>query len=929
MIRKNLHFILFLFVTSLAFGQTTTIIADWDGTDLEMLGSFGNGSFGDSLFAVVENPNPSGINTSANVQNWQKNSDAVTWGGFYYDLPEVIDLTGGFGEVCISVYSDHEFNFRLKIEKSTTAGPSASFDMTYSAPGEWQELCFNLLGKDTEGNKGVAAGHAYERLTMFPEFGAVPDTVANYFLDDIISTTGGPLPPDPIVMADWDGTDLEMIASFGNGSLGDSLFSVVENPNPTGINESANVQNWQKAGDAATWAGFFYDLPEPLELTGLFAELRLSALSDHSFSLRVKLEQSPDEGPDLSFDVAYSASDEWEQVCVNLLGTDTDGNKGAGAGHTYSRLTLFPDFGTVPDSIANYFLDDFLKVTGGSGGEDIISDYEPDGVTVDMAFSFGNGHYGDTTFRVLANPSPDAVNASSTCQEWCKANDAETWAGFALNVDTLDFTGTDATICLSMLSDEAGLLRLKLEGSETGPDVRLELAYDTPGEWQQLCFDFSVEDIDGNLALGHLYHVISFFPDFGTVPAADKCFFFDDIYKITNGGGGTLELLGNFIKASPDHTIMTELINTADLWSEINASGVTVFAPTDAAYNALPAGELDALMNNTDNALYNSMLHHVTYNEFTSDMLTGGLNFIMRNGQDGTVTTANSAVNNANISEADVLGVNGILHVTDAVLEYPEDPEVIVHADYEDPNLSTEWFYFPDVPQSYLKLDNPAPDAVNSSATVVRYTKYPFGQIWQGTYIDLDRPINLFNDRKQLCMDVWFSDPGFVRIKMEKSPTGSGDARWVAENTVSAGWNQLCWDLSTPDVEGGLDANNHIFNRWVLFFDFENGTPLPADTVFYYIDNLIQKSTSTATNDIDELENFSFYPNPTSGSLFMESDTPIHSARIYDITGKQWMTIVNPVSREIDVAQLHGGIYFVTLQGESGELLGTVKFVKI
>jgi hypothetical protein len=55
----------------------------------------------------LPNPNPSGINTSANVQSWEKASDANTWAGFAYNLPEPLDLTGAAGQVCLKVHGDH------------------------------------------------------------------------------------------------------------------------------------------------------------------------------------------------------------------------------------------------------------------------------------------------------------------------------------------------------------------------------------------------------------------------------------------------------------------------------------------------------------------------------------------------------------------------------------------------------------------------------------------------------------------------------------------------------------------------------------------------------------------------------------------------------------------------------------------------------
>jgi hypothetical protein len=81
---------------------------------------------------------------------------------------------------------------RLKLEDSTVPkGPKLSFDLEYTTPGEWQELCYDLMGEDTNGEFGLASGHVYTRIVIFPERNAVPEENSIYYIDDIIKTTGG------------------------------------------------------------------------------------------------------------------------------------------------------------------------------------------------------------------------------------------------------------------------------------------------------------------------------------------------------------------------------------------------------------------------------------------------------------------------------------------------------------------------------------------------------------------------------------------------------------------------------------------------------------------------------------------------------------------------------------------------------------------
>lgn len=104
----------------------------------------------------------------------------------------------------------------------------------------------------------------------------------------------------------------------------------------------------------------------------------------------------------------------------------------------------------------------------------------------------------------------------------------------------------------------------------------------------------------------------------------------------------------------------------------------TVFAPTNEAFAALPAGVLDMLL--ADQALLTRVLtYHVVEGAITSDMLTDmmapsmemtapgadlmGSELMVEVGDDGSVM-----VNDATVLIADVIASNGVVHVIDKVL---------------------------------------------------------------------------------------------------------------------------------------------------------------------------------------------------------------------------------------------------------------------
>ena len=144
-----------------------------------------------------------------------------------------------------------------------------------------------------------------------------------------------------------------------------------------------------------------------------------------------------------------------------------------------------------------------------------------------------------------------------------------------------------------------------------------------------------------------------------------------------NGMVGTITVNGppantvyDIVSNSPNHTSLKTAIDACSLATTLSGSGTfTLFAPTDAAFNALPSGTLAALLNDLP-LLTNILLHHVVGDSVTSGMLTNGQIVTTLLGTDVTVTINSSGVfiDNAQVTVADITADNGVVHVIDAVL---------------------------------------------------------------------------------------------------------------------------------------------------------------------------------------------------------------------------------------------------------------------
>ena len=126
-------------------------------------------------------------------------------------------------------------------------------------------------------------------------------------------------------------------------------------------------------------------------------------------------------------------------------------------------------------------------------------------------------------------------------------------------------------------------------------------------------------------------------------------------------------------------TTLAAALGAAGLVETLQGEGpFTVFAPTDEAFAALPAGLVDALLlpENVE-ILKDILLYHVIAgSEVTSDMVAAG-DVEMANGDMATITVEGGTVTiaGATVTAVDVQASNGVIHVIDAVM-VPADVDV-------------------------------------------------------------------------------------------------------------------------------------------------------------------------------------------------------------------------------------------------------------
>ena len=126
---------------------------------------------------------------------------------------------------------------------------------------------------------------------------------------------------------------------------------------------------------------------------------------------------------------------------------------------------------------------------------------------------------------------------------------------------------------------------------------------------------------------------------------------------------------------SKDHTTLVAALQAASYVDVLsNAGPFTVFAPTNAAFDKLPAGTVDGLMKDDKKAdLQNILQYHVTTSSLKVEFFTDGMTLGMVNGDNITFSVKDGKVmiNGTATIVASIPASNGMIHVIDGVLLPP------------------------------------------------------------------------------------------------------------------------------------------------------------------------------------------------------------------------------------------------------------------
>ncbi len=216
-------------------------IENFESLKMNLMEAGPNGSL-----TVVPNPDPTGINTSSNVVKFVRGK-GQPWGGFYATLASAVDVTAN-KFVHVKVWKPRISPVKFKLE-------NPNFELASINPqtvvNGWEELVFDFS----------AATGDYTKIVFMPDFEdplTLTEEITIYF-DDLTINNDPAVGSAPVqTMENYENIPLNIMLG---GAEDLSSFTLVPNPDKSGVNLSDYVIKFHRDKDGVAWGGFYSGTP--------------------------------------------------------------------------------------------------------------------------------------------------------------------------------------------------------------------------------------------------------------------------------------------------------------------------------------------------------------------------------------------------------------------------------------------------------------------------------------------------------------------------------------------------------------------------------------------------------------------------------------------------------------------------------------------
>ena len=201
------------------------------------------------------------------------------------------------------------------------------------------------------------------------------------------------------------------------------------------------------------------------------------------------------------------------------------------------------------------------------------------------------------------------------------------------------------------------------------------------------------------------------------------------------------------------------------------------------------------------------------------------------------------------------------------------------------------------------------------------------GDQYENYPITLPNPIDLSEviTRKPL-LDFYNSTNTSRTVSIKLEGPGVQAVLVSVDSDATAGWETLEFDFTTAIIQSGcyctpIDASG-VYTTMILFVNI--GEFIASETA---IDNLIFRDSTFSTNDVEQLDSISYFPNPVINQLTIKAQSSIDSIQVYNLLG-QSISTSTPRSNQtlVDTSTFNKGAYFVKVSVDNK--VKTIRFIK-
>ncbi len=499
------------YIDDLQWGeQTSTVLEDfengaflpWEPLDQQILLH--------GIFAVVNNPAPGGVNTSAKVGKYTKGTAAFST--VTAVAPAAIDISSK-PQYNLDVWAPiGSVNVTMQLESASQGNKEVTRDL--QSPGSWETLSFDFSD--------------FQNITDWVSINllfnpGVAEPGAMFFYDNLnqgastVDPCEGILPIANII------DDFECQRNYAYGA-GAADLTVVDNPLLQPINQSTKVGLYTDP-IGQSFAALCADIPDGIDLS-VFNQLSVMVLAPDNLTspipLLMKLEGGTSPAAEIFTDMTTPG--DWEKITVDFSNQ---------VGQDHKRACLFFNAGVEPTAADEYYIDNFRFDHAPFDG--CIMNFD------DVAFSSLEWKYfpndTDGPFSLADNPNPSGINTSAKVGKAVEnASSGQPWQGMYADLPAAIKFGSNKLVKMKVYAPAVASVTMKLE-NPANPNAPASSGDNTvantkANEWEEMTWDFSASPNplpdDGD------YQRVTIIWDINELPTADRNWYFDDL-RLDNG----------------------------------------------------------------------------------------------------------------------------------------------------------------------------------------------------------------------------------------------------------------------------------------------------------------------------------------------------------------------------------------------------------